>query len=235
VVTEETGRQRPLPAALRGAALREPGALRGAAAQREQVQREPAPTVAAEALDFDAYVRASGPRLKRLAFLLTGSLDTAEDLLQTAYAKVLPKWPAVSRYDDPDAYLRRIMVNTRTSWWRRIRDREISLAEPPEARQRTWRDVADDLGAHDELLVALRSLPPRQRAAVVLRHYCDLSELEAADVMGCSVGAVKSNTSRGLARLRVELGVPAAPVVLARPVTSRADVTIDLRTAQEGW
>jgi DNA-directed RNA polymerase specialized sigma24 family protein len=106
--------------------------------------------------DFDAYVRASGPRLKRLAFLLTGDLDIAEDLLQTAYAKVLPRWRQVSRYDDPDAYLRRVMVNTRTSWWRRVRGRESSSGAVPALAMPAFgapaRDVADDEAALDGVL-----------------------------------------------------------------------------------
>ncbi|WP_088281251.1 SigE family RNA polymerase sigma factor [Kineosporia sp. A_224] len=153
--------------------------------------------------DFDAYVRASGPRLARLAFLLTGDHDTAEDLLQTAYAKVLPRWRQVSTYEDPDAYLRRVMVNTRTSWWRRHRGRESSWAQVPDAAARG--DVADDEAVLDEVLAALRRLPRRQQVAVVLRHYCDLSEAETAAVMGISVGGVKSTTSKGLAALRAVL------------------------------
>jgi RNA polymerase sigma-70 factor (sigma-E family) len=153
--------------------------------------------------DFDAYVRASGPRLSRLAFLLTGDHDTAEDLLQTAYAKVLPRWRQVSTYEDPDAYLRRVMVNTRTSWWRRHRGRESSWAQVPDTAARG--DVADDEAVLDEVLAALRRLPRRQQVAVVLRHYCDLSEAETAAVMGISVGGVKSTTSKGLAALRAVL------------------------------
>lgn len=153
--------------------------------------------------DFDAYVRASGPRLARLAFLLTGDHDTAEDLLQTAYAKVLPRWRQVSTYEDPDAYVRRVMVNTRTSWWRRHRGRESSWAQVPDTAGRG--DVADDEAVLDEVLAALRSLPRRQQVAVVLRHYCDLSEAETAAVMGISVGGVKSTTSKGLTALRAVL------------------------------
>lgn len=153
--------------------------------------------------DFDAYVRASGPRLARLAFLLTGDHDTAEDLLQTAYAKVLPRWRHVSRYDDPDAYLRRVMVNTRTSWWRRVRGRESVRAEVPDVTSAG--DHAADEAVLDEVLAALRRLPRRQQVAVVLRHYCDLSEAETAAVMGISVGGVKSQTSKGLVALRAAL------------------------------
>ncbi len=158
-------------------------------------------------LDFDAYVRASGPRLKRIAFLLTGDPATAEDLLQTAYAKVLPHWERVAASGDPDAYLRQVMVNTRTSWWRRRRGRENLVAAVPEPDRDGGqvRDVSEaqaDLGA---LLAALRTLPRGQQVAVVLRHYCDLSETETAAAMGISVGSVKSQTSRGRAALRAAL------------------------------
>jgi RNA polymerase sigma-70 factor (sigma-E family) len=157
---------------------------------------------AAQELDFDAYVRASGPRLKRLAYLLTGDVHSAEDLLQSAYAKVLPRWRRVSTYEDPDAYLRKVMVNQRTSWWRRDRGRE-SLGPVPVTA--TAGDLADDQAELDVLLQALRALPTRQRTAVVLRHYCDLSEAETAAVMGITVGGVKSQTSKGLAALRAAL------------------------------
>lgn len=152
--------------------------------------------------DFEAYVRASGPRLKRLAYLLTGDLPTAEDLLQSAYARLLPRWRTVGRFDDPDAYVRRIMVNLRTSWWRRHRGLESSVAAPAVPAPG---DLAHEQAELDLLLQALRALPARQRTAVVLRHYCDLSEAETARVMGITVGGVKSQTSKGLAALRQAL------------------------------
>jgi RNA polymerase sigma-70 factor (sigma-E family) len=155
--------------------------------------------------DFDAYVRASERRHKRLAFLLTGDLHEAEDLLQAAYAKIYPHWGKVRTYDVPDAYLRRVMVTQRTSWWRRHRNREWSTPELPASTD----PVADPAGAvieSQELLLALRRLPERQRAAVVLRHWCDLSGADTAATMGCSLGTVKSNTSKGLAHLRAALG-----------------------------
>lgn len=155
--------------------------------------------------DFGDYVRSSERRHKRLAFLLTGDLVEAEDLLQAAYAKTYPHWNKVRRYDVPDAYLRRVMVSLRTSWWRRSRNREWSVADLPESRDHAH-DPAVAVIESQELLVALRQLPDRQRAAVVLRHWCDLSEADTAATMGCSVGTVKSNTSRGLAHLRTALG-----------------------------
>ncbi len=164
--------------------------------------------------DFDTYVRASGPRLKRLAFLLTGDLHTAEDLLQSAYARVLPRWQQVGRYDNPDAYVRRVMVSIRTSWWRRLRDREVLTGQLPQHQEQPGvgaapgRDLAVDEGTLDQVLRALRTLPRRQQVAVVLRHYCDLSEAETAAVMGISVGGVRSQASRGLAALRITLTPP---------------------------
>ena len=157
--------------------------------------------------EFDAYVVASGPRLKRFAYLLTGDLGTAEDLLQTAYAKALPHWSRLRAYDDPDAYLRRVMVNARTSTWRRLRGREVLTQDVPDVA------VDDATAAHadaDGLRRALAALPARQRAAVVLRFYCDLSEAQTAAALGVSVGTVKSLTSRGLSRLRTVVIVPAA-------------------------
>lgn len=156
---------------------------------------------------FEDYVRASGPRLKRLAFLLTGDLTEAEDLLQAAYAKAMPHWRRISGYDVPDAYMRRVMVSIRTSWWRRHRGRERLVPDIPEPGSRVA-GVGDAVVDHLVLLDALRALPDRQRAAVVLRHWCDLSEAETAETMGCSVGTVKSSTSKGLAHLRASLGVP---------------------------
>lgn len=156
--------------------------------------------------DFEDWVRASSVRLRRLAYLLTGNLDQAEDLLQSAYAKVLPRWRKISTYDSPEAYMYRVMVNLRTSWWRRSRNREWSTDEIPEAPWRAGTPGEGDAVVESQvLLAALRALPERQRAAVVLRHWCDLSEAETAEVMKCSVGTVKSNTSRGLAQLRAAM------------------------------
>lgn len=155
-------------------------------------------------VDFSSYVHASAREHKRLAFLLTGDLDTAEDLLQAAYAKVYPRWGKIRTYDAPDAYLRKVMVSLRTSWWRRHRNREWATDQVPEPGGVP--DTADGVIDSQTLLTALRTLPDRQRAAVVLRHWCDLSEAETAEAMGCTVGTVKSTTSKGLTHLRRALG-----------------------------
>jgi RNA polymerase sigma-70 factor (sigma-E family) len=145
-----------------------------------------------------------------MAYLLTGNLPDAEDLLQSAYAKVYPHWDRVAAGGQADAYLQRVMVNTRTSRWRRSRDREYSAADVPEpAGHRD--DHAERQADLDRLLAALRRLPRRQQVAVVLRHYCDLSETEIATMMGTSVGTVKSQVSKGCAALRTVLA-STAPV-----------------------
>lgn len=155
---------------------------------------------------FEDWVLATGPRMRRLAFLLTGDLESAADLLQSAYAKALPRWERISQMASPEAYLHRVMVNQRTSWWRRSRNREYAVGEIPERAWQSGTPIESDLVVESQaLLAALRSLPERQRATVVLRYYCDLSEAETADAMSCSVGTVKSNASRGLAHLRAAM------------------------------
>ncbi len=150
---------------------------------------------------FRAYVAARSPALLRTAYLLTGSRADAEDLLQTALAKTYLAWGRVREREALDGYVRRVMVNTRTSSWRRRRVDEQPVDVLPETAV-PERDVAADLDLHDAVWSALARLPRRQRAAVVLRYYEDLSEAETAAVLGVSTGTVKSTTSRALARLR---------------------------------
>jgi len=152
--------------------------------------------------EFEAYVAARQTRLLRTAYLLTGDQHSAEDLVQTALAKLYLSWSKVQRRESLDGYVRRIMINEHTSWWRRAwRRNERSVDEVPE------RGTADDGHAHtlverDALWALVQTLPPRQRATVVLRFYEDLGEAETAQLLGCSVGNVKSQTSRALATLR---------------------------------
>lgn len=153
--------------------------------------------------DFRSYVVARSPALLRTAYLLTGSRADAEDLLQTALAKTYLAWTNIRERAAVDGYVRRVMVNTQTSWWRRRRVDEYATDTLPE---RPGRDATDDLtlqlDLHAALWAALTGLPKRQRAMVVLRYYEDLSEAETAAVMGVSVGTVKSTTSRALGKLR---------------------------------
>jgi len=149
--------------------------------------------------DFRSYVTARSAALLRTAYLLTGDRRDAEDLLQTALAKTFLSWERIRDREALDGYVRRVMVNTQTSFWRRRRVDERPTDEVPE---RPARDVTADVDLHDALWTALAALPRRQRAVVVLRYYEDLSEAATADVLGVSVGTVKSTTSRALAKLR---------------------------------
>jgi RNA polymerase sigma-70 factor (sigma-E family) len=133
--------------------------------------------------------------LVRTAYLLTGSPDAAEDLVQNCLLKAMPRWESIT---DPMGYLRRAMVNDRVSRWRRLR-RELLRADPPDV---VVPDATVPVAERAAVLAALRGLPVRMRAVLVLRFWEDLSEAATADVLGCSVGTVKSQTSRGLARLR---------------------------------
>ncbi len=149
---------------------------------------------------FDEFAQARMRALLRFAHVLTGDRDRAADLVQDALERTLLAWPRVQNKGDPEGYVRRAIINRQVSVWRRRR-RERLVAEPPESGY-------DDAGARDrELWDALATLPPRQRAVLVLRYYEDLTEADAAAVLGCSVGTVKSQASRGLARLRAQVRV----------------------------
>lgn len=154
---------------------------------------------------FRDYVASSSAALLRTAYLLTGDRDDAEDLLQTALAKAYLSWDRIRDPAAAHAYVRRVLVTTHTSWWRRRRDREVVTDTVPQPS--SARDATADADLHDALWSALLRLPRRQRAAVVLRYYEDLSEAETAAVLGVSVGTVKSTTSRALAKLRDDTGL----------------------------
>ncbi|MHA6761184.1 SigE family RNA polymerase sigma factor [Streptacidiphilus sp. PAMC 29251] len=148
--------------------------------------------------EFHQFVTVAWPRLLRTAFLLAGERHTAEDLVQTTLERAFVAWWRVSRADDPDAYVRRILVNEHARRFRR-RLREHLVTSVPERAAEGGFGRVDDRTA---LLAALAGLPPRQRQAVVLRYWEDLSESQVAAAMGCSVGTVKSQASKGVAKLR---------------------------------
>ena len=157
----------------------------------------------APSLTFTAYVRDRGPVLLRAARALTADPDDAEDLLQTALTRTYLAWDRIADHRALDGYVRRTLVNTRTSQWRRRRVDEYACAEPPEpASPARAEDTAEEQAVRDTVWRALRRLPPRQRAMVVLRFYEDLSEVRTAQLMGVSVGTVKSTVSRALTKLR---------------------------------
>ena len=152
---------------------------------------------------FDDFVASRSTRLLRTAYLLTHDRALAEDLVQTALSKA---WFAWGRIDgQPEAYVRRIMVNTYSSWWRRRWNGEEATAELPEHPAGASHGPDDvRVDERTDLWRALERLPKRQRAVVVLRFYEDLSEAQTAEIMQCSVGTVKSQASRALARLRID-------------------------------
>lgn len=150
---------------------------------------------------FRDYVAARQRALLRTARMLTGNQHTAEDLVQATLERVWPRWQRVARAGDPDAYVRKVLVNTYASWWRRKWRAEQPAGELPESLSGT------DEFAHVDLADALRrvlpTLTPKQRAVLVLRYYDDLTEAATAEVLGCSVGTVKSQTAKALARMRL--------------------------------
>ena len=145
---------------------------------------------------FAQFVAVRYADLLRTAYLLTGSHHHAEDLVQSCLLKVMARWDDI---DDPMAYLRRAMANHHTSLWRRLR-RELLSAQPPE-RDRGG-DPTGGLADRTTLVAELARLPKQMRSVLVLRYWEDLSEADTAKLLGCSVGTVKSQASRGLARLR---------------------------------
>lgn len=158
---------------------------------------------------FAAFVTAGSRRHLRTAYLLTGNAADAEDLLQTALSQLVRVWDRVAQSGDVDAYLRRVLVNTHVSRGRRRWHRERPTDAPPDLPGRDPYVTLDD---RDQLRRALVRLSPGERRTVVLRHVEDLPEAEVARLLGCSVGTVKSQGARGLAKLRRALEVSADPL-----------------------
>lgn len=146
------------------------------------------------------YVRGQWPALVRYATALCGNPTEGEELVQSALVRVALRWPFVRDKDNPDGYVRRAIVNGYLTTWRRVRSRETLVDEVPETAT-----TADGTAGVDEVMTvrrALAGLPPRQRAVLVLRYLEDRSEQETAELLGCSVGTVKSQASKALAKLR---------------------------------
>lgn len=152
---------------------------------------------------FASYVRARQPVLLRAARSLTANPCDAEDLLQTALTKTYVAWDRIEDHRALDGYVRRALLNTRTSQWRKRKVDEFACEELPEpAPVQAAADPAERQALHDAMWQAVTRLPARQRAMVVLRYYEDLSEAQTAEVLGVSVGTVKSAVSRALGKLR---------------------------------
>lgn len=155
-----------------------------------------------DATSFAEFVVRQQHSLLRLAYLLAGDRGHAEDLVQTALMKTYRHWDRIVRRGEPSAYVRRALLTTHTSWRRRAWHREQPTGRLPDVEAP---DHGDRFDRDAELGRALASLPPRMRATVVLRYYEDLSELQTAQLMGCSESTVNTQTARGLARLRAAL------------------------------
>ena len=148
--------------------------------------------------EFDSFVVARSPALLRTAYLLVHDEALAEDLLQTALTKAWFAWKRIE--GDPEAYVRRILVTTSASWWRRKWTHEMPSADLPERATA----ATDEAAVWQDLWNAIGQLPGRQRAVVVLRYLEDRTEAETARLLGCSLGTVKSQCSKALAKLRLD-------------------------------
>lgn len=155
--------------------------------------------------DFEHFVARRGAALARTAYLLTGDWENGEDLLQTALVKAYLTWERLHHTSNAEAYVRRILYNTHASWSRRawLGERPAGDMIPDLADT----DVTASIDERQGLIQALRRLPPRQRAVVVLRYYEDLSEAAVAGVLGCSVGTVKGQSTKALRKLRCDVAL----------------------------
>ncbi len=151
--------------------------------------------------DFRDYVRTRRRALLRTAYLLTGNLADAEDLVQSALAKTYFAWDRIEDRGSLDGYVRRAIINTHISWWRRRRVQEYPTDELPE---QAVADHATGSELQETLRQAVDRLPQRMRAAIMLRYYDDMTEAEVADVLGVSLGTVKSTVARAVAKLRID-------------------------------
>lgn len=149
--------------------------------------------------EFREFMLGRWPTLVRLAYGLTADRGHAEDLAQATLARVYAAWGRVRRAEDPDAYVRKILINLDN---RRHRKRRVVERPADGLREPAVADATGQVDQRSDLLAALRDLPPRQRAVVVLRYWDGMTEAQTAAVLGCSVGNVKSQASRALAKLR---------------------------------
>jgi RNA polymerase sigma-70 factor (sigma-E family) len=163
--------------------------------------------------DFEDYVRDHGRALEKYAYVLTGHPAEAQDLVQTALTKAYRRWRRVSAVEHPDAYVRRIVTNCYLDQRRRRSSSERPTAQlsdsagaPAFAGSKAFADPAEQVVSRDAIVRALQTLSPHQRAVLVLRHFLDLDDEAIATEMGCGRATVRSHASRGLDRMRNELG-----------------------------
>lgn len=166
-------------------------------------QTRPDEASAATDLGFEAYVTARGAALVRFAMLLTGDDHRAEDLVQDALTRAYLRWSRIRRADNPDVYLRRLVINGSRSWWRRMANRETPGPMP--AERAAPGDLGDETAARDELWRLIVALPHQQRAVIVLRYYEDLDDATIAQILECTPATVRTHAMRALHKLRGHL------------------------------
>jgi RNA polymerase sigma-70 factor (sigma-E family) len=159
---------------------------------------------AAAPVTFEEYAAARGAALVRFAALLTGDRHRAEDLVQDALAKTYLRWAHIRRADDPDVYVRRLLVNASRSWWRRRSNHELPV-ERHEDRVAP-EDLGSDVAERDIMRRLIAALPHRQRTVLVLRYYEDLDDAGIAAVLGCREVTVRTHAMRALRTLRERYG-----------------------------
>jgi RNA polymerase sigma-70 factor (sigma-E family) len=164
--------------------------------------------------DFTRFVADRGNALARTAYLLTGDLHRAEDLLQTALAETYIRWGLLRGDDEAAQYVRRSLVESNTAWKRRRSSTELPAAELPDG---VVGDHAPATAVREDLMAALRQLSPQQRNVIVLRYFDDLTERDVARLLSCSLGSVKQHASRGMQRLRELLPADEAAVRTTSP------------------
>ena len=157
----------------------------------------------AQTPDFDEWVAQRGAALLRFAYLLTRDHARAEEAVQDALIAAHSRWTRICRGQDPEAYVRRSIVNADISRWRRFLRRETPTPDP--APEFAGTDLADAQAEHDAVWALCATLPTKQRAAVVLRYYEDLPDAEIAEILDCSPATVRSQIHRALATLRTTL------------------------------
>jgi RNA polymerase sigma-70 factor (sigma-E family) len=165
--------------------------------------------------DFEEFVAARGRSLFRTAHLLVGEKEAAEDLLQSVFEKAYPRWWRIRRAGQPEAYVRRMLVNQAHDTWRARKGVHLQAWVEEQIEAHTGEggfgplrgaDPAEEVVLRQTLMKAVRTLPAQMQAVLVLRYWEGLAEREAAELLGVSVGSVKSQASRGLERLRVLMG-----------------------------
>jgi len=152
---------------------------------------------------FEGYVAARGAALVRFAILITGDDHRAEDMVQDALATAYLRWGTIRRTDNPDVYLRRIIVNASRSWWRRRSNRELPV--PRTVEYSVAADHSTESAERDALWRLVTRLPHQQRAVIVLRYYEDLDDAAIARILDCAPVTVRTHALRAMERLRAQL------------------------------